>query len=293
MTDGVKLIFGCGYLGRRVASRWLRAGHAVAVVTRSAERARQFAGDGLEPIVADVTQPDSLGGLPAADSVLFAVGYDRRAEPSLREVYVEGLASVLDRLPAPPRRFIYISSTGVYGQTAGEWVDEDSPTEPNREGGRACLDAEQRLTAHAAAPNAVILRLAGIYGPGRIPRQREIRAGRAIDAPSGGYLNLIHVEDAADIVVAADKAERVAPLLTVSDGRPVVRADYYRRLAELLGAPPPNFIDAEHDSHARRRAETNKRVRNARLMQQIGPALKYPSYREGLAAILAAEQSGQ
>ena len=285
-----KLIFGCGYLGRRVATRWLAAGHEVYVVTRSTEHAREFSQAGLRSVVADVTRPASLVNLPAADTVLFAVGYDRTAGVSIDAVYVNGFQAALDALPAETGRVIYISSTGVYGSGAGDWIDEDSPCEPQRAAGRACLAAEQRLSAHNLGSRGIVLRLAGIYGPGRIPRRDDLLAGRPIAAPSAGYLNLIHVDDAASVVLAAE--ERATPPRTylVSDGQPAVRGEYYRELARLLGAPAPQFTAPPSDSPAAQRAAADKRISNKRLMQDLGVRLEHPSYLEGLAAIVAGEQ---
>src|SRR5205085_10095462 len=110
------LIIGCGYLGRRVAARWTAAGRTVAALTRrNADTLRNL---GIAPVVGDVLDPASLRGLPAAGTVLYAVGMDRGAGRSMREVYLDGLRHVLGTLPAP-RRFVYVSSTGVYGQTDG------------------------------------------------------------------------------------------------------------------------------------------------------------------------------
>ncbi|MEQ8788930.1 MAG: SDR family oxidoreductase [Pirellulaceae bacterium] len=285
-----KLIFGCGYLGSRVASLWLDAGHTVSAVTRSQDRAAEFRARGLRPIVADVTTPETLQALPDADTLLFAVGFDRGAGKSIREVYVEGLRAVLDALPTTVGRILYISSTGVYGQRDEQWVDEDSPCEPTREGGKACLAAEQLLRQHPLGDRAVILRMAGIYGPGRIPRSADIVRGTPLPSPSEGYLNLIHVEDAARIVLAAEvlASDARAPLprtYTVSDGHPVPRRAYYEELARLLDAPPPTFIAPDPDSPAASRAEGSKRVANTRLVAELSPTFAYPSYREGLAAI--------
>jgi nucleoside-diphosphate-sugar epimerase len=283
-----KLVFGCGYLGLRVAGLWRQAGERVFAVTRSADKAGLLAADGLTPLVADISQPNTLAAiaqLAGIDTVLFAVGFDRTAGRTIREVYVDGLAQVLRVLPAESR-FIYISSTGVYGQVAGDQVDENSPCQPTREGGQACLAAEQLLRQSNLADQTIVLRLAGIYGPGRIPRAKELQAGAAIAAPAQGFLNLIHVDDAARIVVLA--AERAPPpkLYCVSDGQPVVRADYYNELARLVGAPPPKFIDPLSDSPAAQRAGSDKRISNALLMQELAPELLYPSYREGVRAIV-------
>lgn len=287
----VKLIFGCGYLGRRVAQHWLAAGHTVYAVTRSAEHARQFEQDGLRPIVADVTDPQSLAGLPAAETVLLAVGYDRAAGRSIEEVYVAGLRHVLDRLPEATGRLIYVSSTGVYGPTHGDVFDEESPCEPQRDGGRACLAAERLLAEHPLGGRSIVLRLAGIYGPGRIPLSSQIVAGEPLAVPVDGYLNLIHVEDAAQTVLAA--AERATPPRTfvVSDGHPVVRRAYYEELARLLHAPPPRFCEPAADSAALARSRVDKQVSNARMLRELGVPLKYPSYRAGLAAIVVGEDA--
>lgn len=286
-----KLILGCGYLGLRVARLWQAAGEAeVWAVTRSAARAEEFRRLGLRPLIGDITLPESLTRLPPVEDVLFAVGYDGRpGGPTIGEVFVRGLAGVLERLGQRPRTFTYISSTGVYGQNQGEWVDETSPCAPTREGGRACLAAEQLLEASPIAQQALVLRLAGLYGPGRLPRLADLRTGKPIAAPADGYLNLIHVDDAARIVVDL-VAHASTPLkLAVADGSPVLRRDYLGELARLLGAPEPRFAPPEAGSHAAARATADKRIDNGRLRQRLTVPLHYPSYREGLRAIV---QSG-
>lgn len=283
------LIFGCGYLGERVARRWQAAGCDTYAVTRSAERARQFERDGRRPIVADVTEPDSLAGLPAADTVLYAVGYDRAAGRSLQEVYVDGFRQVLDHLPADTGRLIYVSSTGVYGPTDGEVYDEDSLCDPQREGGRACLAAEQLLAAHPLGRRSIVLRLAGIYGPGRIPLRSQIVAGEPLAVPVDGYLNLIHVDDAVETVLAAEHRGNPPRTYIVSDGHPVIRRTYYEELARLLAAPAPRFSEPVADSAALARSRVDKRLSNARMLRELGVQPAYPSYREGLAAIVRGE----
>jgi nucleoside-diphosphate-sugar epimerase len=282
----MNLIFGCGYLGRRVASRWVSGGRQVAAVTRSVERANELLAEGIHPLVADVNSPASLAKLPPAATVLFAVGYDRTSGLPIREVYVEGLRAVLAALPDTVECFIYVSSTGVFAQHDGQWVDEDSPAEPVREGGRACLEAERLLAAHPLGRRAMVLRMAGIYGPGRLPRRREIEAGESLAAPSEGYLNLIHVDDAAEVVLAAERSASRPSMYLVSDGHPVSRGEYYAELARLVGAPPPRFQHPGPDSPAAQRAESSKRISNARLLDELHVELSYPSYKEGLASVV-------
>ena len=284
-----KLIFGCGYLGRRVARSWRDAGHEVFVVTRSAERAKEFSHSGYRPIVADVLRPASLMNLPLVETILYAVGHDRAAGHSIRDVFVGGLQAVLDALPDDSSKLIYISSTGVYGQSHGEWVDELSPCEPHREGGRACLEAERTLAAHRLGKRSIVLRMAGLYGPGRIPRAVELRAGDPIAAPTEGVLNLIHVDDGASVVLAANLRAPLPRLYAVSDGHPVERRAYFEELARLLDASAPRFEPPPADAPAAMRAVADKRVKNARLLAELGVTLAYPSYRDGLAAIVAAD----
>lgn len=281
-----KLIFGCGYLGERVARRWREAGQDVVVVTRSAEKARALEQDGYQSLVADVTQPATLVKLPAAETVLFAVGFDRATGGSIEEVYAGGMRNVLAALPSSVGRFIYISTTGVYGSAAGDWVDEDTPTDPQRDGGRASLAAEEALAASPFADRGVVLRLAGIYGPGRIPFLEKLRAGEPIPAVSEGFLNLIHVDDAAAVVVAAGERDRKRPVYCVSDGNPVQRGEYYREVARRIGAAPPTFVKPDLNSPRVARAEANRRVKNTRMLAELGIQLQYPDYRSGLAAIL-------
>lgn len=286
------LVVGCGYLGVRVARLWQAAGAEVHVLTRSDERARGFAASGYLPLVTDILTQDSLNNLPLVDTLLFAVGYDRNSSVPIYEVYASGLANVLAALPADTGRVIYISTTGVYGAADGGWVDEQTPPGPQRAGARASLAAEEILAAHPLGKHSVILRLAGIYGPGRVPYLDKLRAREPLAVPSEGWLNLIHVDDAASIVLAAESwAKQTAPsqgpeIFCVSDGHPVVRSDYYREVARLIGAGEPKFIDPDPETPAAARARSDKRIDNRKMVEALGSPVRYPTYREGLAAIL-------
>lgn len=283
----VKLIFGCGYLGKRVARRWLDVGDRVHAVTRSEARAAQFRRDGLLPIVADVMNGSTLTTLPRASSVLYCVGFDRATGQPVRDVCVEGLKAVLQSLPLSVERFLYVSTTGVYGQGHGGWVDESSACHPVRPSGAAYLEAEQALRSHGLGDRSVILRLAGIYGPGRIPRCEEIRQGRPVRAPRSGHLNLIHVDDAVTVIVAAEQKAKTPACYVVSDGRPVPRQEYCREVARWIGAPEVRFETPRPGSPPEQRATNNKRIRNTRMLAELGVTLTYPTYREGLASIMA------
>lgn len=285
-----KLIFGCGYLGERVARRWRDAAEDVAIVTRSRKRAAAFEYEGYSAIVADVMEPETLGELPSAESVLYAVGFDRSAGASICDIYAGGVKNVLAALPSDTGRFIYISTTGVYGNASGDWIDEQTPPDPQRDGGRASLAAERVLASHPIGANSIILRLAGIYGPGRVPFLDLLKAGEPIPAATEGHLNLIHVDDAAAAVVAADRLPHFDDgprIYCVSDGHPVQRGEYYREVARRIGAPEPRFVAPDPHSPRAARAAGDRRVRNERMLTELGVKLAYPDYRAGLAAILA------
>ena len=279
-------IFGCGYLGSRVAELWHHQGHEVHVVTRSVAKAEELAARGWCPHVADVKQRATLPQNVRADRILMALGFDRQGPESIQDVYVDGLKNALQCFSQPPQSLIYISTTGVYGPTANAWVDEHSDCAPSREGGQASLACEDFLRGHAFASAVSILRLAGIYGPARVPNRAGLVAGEPIRGFSTGYLNLIHVEDAARVV---DAMLGVAGphCVNVSDGSPVLRKDYYQYLAQLYNAPDPVFTTPESGTPKSQRGAGSKRVSNRALVQLIGFKPVYDSYQAGLRAIVA------
>jgi nucleoside-diphosphate-sugar epimerase len=266
-----------------VAKRWLAAGHAVTGVVESEASAAALAVASVYPIVADVTRLATLRGLPAADTLLYCVGYRGGIGPLRWAVYVEGLRAVLDSVGPEVGRVIFISSTGVYAEQDGGWVDEDSPCGPSRESGRALLAAEQVLAAHALGDRGVVLRLAGIYGPGRLPQRAELLAGEPLAVPAGHYVNLIHVDDAAAAVLAAE--ERATPPRTyvIADGHPVERREYLTELARQLGLAPPLFRERLPGEVARHRGG-NKRASNRRMREELAVKLTHPTCLEGLAS---------
>jgi nucleoside-diphosphate-sugar epimerase len=274
-----QLVIGCGYLGQRVATLWQERGDRVHATTRRPEGADALRRLGLAPILCDVLDPASLRALPKVDAVCYAVGLDRSSGASMRSVYVDGLANVLEHLP-PPRRFLYVSSSSVYGQTDGGWVDESSATEPEEESGRIVLAAEEVLRQRR--PEAVILRFSGIYGPGRLLRRKSIEAGEPIVADADKWLNLIHVDDGARAVLAAEAHAVPGGIYNICDDHPVPRREFYTELARVLGAPPPRFVTPPPDQPAPPHEKANRRIGNRRMKDELGVVLAYPDYRRGL-----------
>jgi nucleoside-diphosphate-sugar epimerase len=278
MTNDSVLIIGCGYLGQRVAQLWGEQGKHVFALTRS--RSDELRSLGLIPLVGDILQPKSLKALPPARVLLYAVGFDRSSGAKFREVYIDGLRNVLDALPSPPERFLYVSSTGVYGQSDGEEINENAPTDPRDEHGQVLLEAERLLQKEV--PTAIILRFAGIYGPGRLLRRAAVEKGEPISGDGEKWLNLIHVEDGARAVLATEERGRPGSVYLISDGHPVRRSEFYAYLAEVLHAPPVRF--APPSLRAARDERGNRRISNRKMREQLGVELRYPSYREGLRA---------
>src|SRR4029078_1529771 len=161
----------------------------------------------------------------------------------------------------------------VFGSAWGTEVDDRAPCNPQRPGGKASLAAEQLLQSSRFASRAIILRLARRYGPGRIPRAADLLAGRPIDAPAHGWLNLVHAEDAARIVLLAEDHASPPQTYVVSDGHPVQRCEYYAELRRLLSAPPPTFIPPPSDSPAAARAASDKRINPRLLFNDLKPNL--------------------
>ncbi len=218
-------------------------------------------------------------GLPESDRMVYCVGFDRRSGRSMREVYVEGLRRFLDRLDGRSSRFVYTSSTSVYGQEDGSWVSEDDPTEPKTESGRVVLDAEEI----ARSRGAIVVRLAGLYGPGRIIRRDALLAGEAIAADPEKRVNLVHVDDAASAIVAALDRGEPGRVYNVADDRPVGRRELYEISTRCLGVPPPRFVGAGPHS------EGDRRVANRRMKEELRVTLAYPDVTIGLPASVAEE----
>lgn len=275
------LIAGCGYVGSALAERLAAEGARVfGLARRPAGLPR-----GVEPLAADLTDPSSLEALPEGFEIVFYAASAGARDPQAYErAYVHGVSNLLARLArrSPPRRFVFVSSTAVYAQQQGEWVDEDSPTTPAGFRGRVLLEGERRSLA-APFPGTVV-RFGGIYGPGRASLVERVRAGRARFRP-GHYTNRIHRDDCAGVLRHVALLEAPAPLYLGVDDEPALERDVLVWLAERLGAPMPTASEAGS-------AETgSKRCSNRRLRGE-GYRLRYPSFREGYAQLLARDAAG-
>jgi nucleoside-diphosphate-sugar epimerase len=238
------LIAGCGYLGRRAADRWRRDGVRVSVLTRGHSKAQTLQQAGFEPLTGDLAT-GLLPPLPPVDTVLWSVGFDRSTGQTREAIWIDGLQHLLKQLPQTVRRFLYVSSTGVYGQSTGETVSESTTPHPTTESGQCCLRAEEILKRAfpdtQREPNLTILRMAGLYGPGRLLRRiADLKAGISLPGQPESCLNLIHIDDAVTAVTELASSTCV-PLINVVNSGALTRQEYYSELADLVNVPTPGF----------------------------------------------------
>jgi nucleoside-diphosphate-sugar epimerase len=236
---------------------------------------------GAEPVVCNVLDRDSLSNLPHVDVVLYCIGHDRSTGCPMRDVYVNGLENVLGALRSL-RRFIYVGSTSVYGQEQGEEVNETAATEPVDESGRVVLEAENLV--RGKCPSTIVLRFAGMYGPGRLLRRQTIERGEPIVGDPDRWLNLIHVEDGSATVLAAEEHGKSGGTYNVADDLPVRRCDFYTALAHLIGSPAPRFLVPTPGSPLPNHERANRRIVNRLLRRELRVQLQYPTYESGLPA---------
>jgi nucleoside-diphosphate-sugar epimerase len=277
-------IVGCGYLGERVASKISLAGIETHALTRQPERAESFERRGWQPHLGDWLQPETLRDLPQVDTLLIAVTHRAVEGIPAEQTHTLGLGHLIEKLPGPLPRIVYISTTGVYSQDDGAWVNEESPCQPSRPGGIAALGAEKWLFQQLGPEQVTILRMAGLYGPDRIPNAERTRL-KALANPQGdSYLNLIHIEDAAGYCVEALQKKHPQFCYLVADGTPIARSEYYRFLLEFLEISPDEAVSASPMALPPRRAESNKRIDVARLRRDFAYSCRYTDFREGIRA---------
>ena len=282
------LIVGCGYVGLPLGAELVRQGHEVFGLRRSDTANADLTAAGIRPLVADITRPADLAKLPAPfDWVVNTVSSSKGGVDEYRAVYLEGTRNLIEWLaPAPPKKFVFTSSTSVYAQTDGSLVKEDAPTTPQSPTSRLLVETESLLlqAAHERKFPAVILRVAGIYGPERGHLFLQyLRNEARIVAKGERFLNMIHRDDLVTAIVAALKSGRPGQIYNAVDNEPVAQIHFFRWLSETLGKSMPPFATSEEDA-ARKRGLTSKRVSNRRLKAELGVQFKYPTFRQGYTA---------
>jgi nucleoside-diphosphate-sugar epimerase len=279
-------IIGCGYTGRRLAERWNQSGARVRGYAARAESLLSIQAAGAEARRLDLDSPmapfDFTGHL-----VYYTVPPARESGDPRLDRFLEGMEGL-------PRRLVYLSTTGVYGDQAGAKVDEDTPPAPRTERAERRLAAETALRAWAE-PRRVswcILRVAGIYGPGRLPLDRLRRAVPAIVAHEATPSNRIHVTDLVTVCVAAGSAAAAdRRIYNVSDGSEYSLTDYLQQVAAIARLPPPPLIsraEAERTATASSWSflAESRRADNGRMLRELKVQLEYGDLSQGVRASL-------
>jgi len=274
-------ILGCGYVGLELGRQLTDAGHEVVGVRRSDSGLAAIEAASFDPVRADVTDAASLSAVPDADWLVYAASAGGRGVEAARTAYVDGLRTVVETFGArssPPDRLVYTSSTGVYGDHDGDWVDESTTPAPATDRQRVLLEAE-RIALEAAEIDGTVARFGGLYGPDRY------RLDYYLDGPvTEGYLNSIHRDDAAGVVAYLLETDRArGEVVLAVDDEPVSKWEFADWLADECGVShPPKRTVAERaaDGDVSRRVRANKRCANDRL-HELGYELRFPTVWEG------------
>jgi nucleoside-diphosphate-sugar epimerase len=302
------LIVGCGYVGLPLGVELVRRGHEVFGLRRSAPDELKAAG--IHPLIADITKPETFARLPRDFGwVVNCAASGGGSADDYRKIYLEGNRNLISWLAdSPPEKFVFTSSTSVYGQNDGSVVTEESPTKPAEETAKVLVEAERFLLevmggsgtgvppvrtethgrdARATIFPAVILRVAGIYGSGRGHWFRQFLKGEArIEGDGSRWLNMIHRDDVIGCIIAALERGKPGEIYIAVDDEPVTQLEFFEWLAAGLKRPLPPGIPADVDIR-RKRGATNKRVSNAKLRAELNYEFRFPNFRKGYAAEIA------
>ena len=277
------LIVGCGDVGTALGLLLCERGHDVVGARRSAQQLPAS----LHPLSVDVTDREAMERkIPDVDVVVYAVAAGRRDEEAYRRAYVNGVSALLDVLEhraESPRRVFFVSSTSVYGERGGAWIDETAPLRPRGFAGECLVAGERRMLASPIS--ARVVRFAGIYGPGRGWLINRARSGACCASDPPRFTNRIHRDDCAGVLAHLIGRDRVDDEVYIGvDDAPAAECEVMEWLAARLGAPAPRRVRAGDAAGE----GSGKRCSNARL-RASGYRLRYPTYREGYAAVLAGE----
>lgn len=289
------LIFGCGYVGQHTSKKLADAGHTVYGTVRNAEAAEGLLKANIKPIliseIKDIFDANELQNIThIIDSIPLEKTGTGLTNP--QDGFVQKLIKKIPNLKWAG----YLSTTGVYGDSGGEWVDEDTPTNPTSERGQQRLIAEKTWLGNFA--NAEIFRISGIYGPDRNLLPTLAKGGyTAIKWDTPHYSNRIHVHDIADALISAIESPKPGRIVNLSDDTPCPHADYVSELCTAAGFPPPVLITPD-EAKSRLSLSAldffmdNKRISNKKLHQELLPQLKYPSFRDALPELIKEFKQG-
>ena len=278
-------IVGCGYVGLPLGGALAGLGHEVHGVRRRTNTHAAMEDAGIMPHAIDIIRREQLDNLPGPfEWIINTVSSGRGGEEAFHGIYVLGTQNLIDWFAdSPPPKYLFTSSTGVYGQTDGSWVDEDSLTEPSGETGQTLLEAESL----ALSIGGIVLRVSGIYGPDRGHLYRQFLKGEAvITGNPNRWMNMVHRDDVIGYILAAMETADPGTVLNATDNEPVTQQDFSQWLADQLDRPLP---PQKPDVISHKRAQTNKRVANSYAREILSWTPKYPTWREGYAKLMESE----
>ena len=285
------LILGCGYVGERLAHVCVTEGIKVTATTRNEARADELRAEGISAVVADspVSLSDEL--LEQCDAVLDSIPLTRD-ESGMHASQLQWLTEIAPKLNKL-KWAGYLSTTGVYGDADGVWVDESWACNPSSPRGSERLKAENAWL-NSGLP-AEVFRIAGIYGPERNILSRLRASGyQAVQWEPPHYSSRIHVDDIVDALMAAMQKPRAGRIMNLADDEPLPHADYVIAVAAMLGAPTPEVLTPEEGERLLSPAmldffRDNKKVSNRLLHTELLESLKYPNFRDGIKALISEE----
>lgn len=282
------LIVGCGYVGLPLGAELVRQGHEVHGLRRTSANEAALRQNGIHPLVGDITSAEELAALPGDyDCLVNTVSSSRGGAEEYQRVYLHGTRHLIERFGHDPlRKYIHTSSTSVYGQTDGSQVVESSPTQPASATSRILVEVENLLLSAHAQRNfpAIILRVAGIYGPGRGHLfLRYLRDEARMHGRGDRIINMIHRDDAAGAIRCALENGVPGQVYNVADNEPVTQRVFFEWLSGQLGRPMPPSATEEENAR-RKRGLTQKKVCSGKIKAELGLHLRYPTFREGYAA---------
>ena len=286
------MIVGCGHVGKRLA-RALGPSSVTALVRSEASASKLEAG-GIRTMRCDLDRAVETA-LPTEGTELYYLVPPRPRDTE--DIRLRHFLQALER-SGQPRRLVYLGTTGVYGDCNGEWVDEAHPTRPVAERALRRADAERQLRHWQAEKGRelVLLRVAGIYGPGKLPLER-LRAHKPMIPPQQApWTNRIHVDDLVQALVAAMTRGHDGAIYNISDGHPGNMADYFNAVADAAGLPRPPLIDLEEaggqlSKGLRSYLAESRRIDNRRMLEELGVILRYPTLEAGLASCFSRAMS--
>lgn len=281
------VIAGCGYIGEQIAMRELELGNTVTAVVRRDERAECLSQKGLDVVVADFDQPLAPDVINLRNAWLYYLVPPPAT--GIEDTRLRHFVAAHDG--KQPERAVLISTTGIYGDCQGDWVTEQRPVAPQADRARRRVDAEQVFTswAHEAGTSTVILRVPGIYGPGRLPRKRLQGGDPVLNESESPWSNRIHATDLVRCCMAAARHQNPAAVYNVSDGHPSTMTDYFYQVADHLGIARPPVIsrlqaDQQLSTGMLSYLAESKRIDNSLMREHLGVEPLYPDLASGLQA---------